>query len=57
MPAGTVVGGVPAKVIGKYDDVKKRHYEFSKVFEDMKEKRTVENMLKIKNVKFNIDGE
>lgn len=57
VPAGTVVGGVPAKVIGKYDDVKKRHYEFSKVFEDMKEKRTVENMLKIKNVKFNIDGE
>lgn len=57
VPDGSVVGGIPAKVIGKYSDVKERHAEFSKVFYGMKEKRTVENMLKVQPIKFDIDGE
>ena len=32
VPDGSVVGGVPAKIIGRYSDVKKRHAEFSKIF-------------------------
>lgn len=33
VPAGSVVGGVPARVIGKYEEVKKKHLEWSKKFE------------------------
>lgn len=57
VPEGSVVGGVPAKIIGKYSDVKERHADYSKVFYKMKETRTVENMLKIQPIIFDIDGD
>ena len=57
IPSGCVVAGIPARIIGEYSDVKKRHYEYSEKFSDMKEIKTVENMLKIENIEFDIDGE
>lgn len=33
VPPGTVVGGVPAKVIGSYEEVKKKQLEWQKQFE------------------------
>ena len=57
IPDGSVVGGVPAKVIGSYYEVKKKHAKFSEPFYNMKEQRTVENMLKVQPVKFDIDGD
>lgn len=57
IPDGVVVGGVPAKIIGHYDDVKEKNIEFSKKFENMKENTTVRNMLKVETVEFDIDKE
>lgn len=57
VPAGSVVGGVPAKVIGSYDEVKQRLKENSKEFSKLDEPRTVERMLKIHPVEFDIDKE
>ena len=34
VPSGVVVGGVPARIIGSYDDVKKKAYEYSKKFDE-----------------------
>ncbi|MBR3150128.1 MAG: acyltransferase [Eubacterium sp.] len=47
VPDGSVVGGVPAKVIGSYDDVKKKSLEFSEPYNELKlSTPTVENMMK-----------
>ncbi len=47
VPDGSVVGGVPAKVIGSYDEVKRKSLEFSKPYNELNlETPTVENMLK-----------
>ncbi len=57
VPAGSVVGGVPAKIIGSYDEVKKKQFERSKIFASMTKDKTVKNMLEIENVQFDIDKE
>lgn len=57
IPDGVVVGGIPAKIIGYYDDVKEKNIKFSKKFENMKENTTVRNMLKVEPVEFDIDKE
>lgn len=41
VPPGTVVGGVPAKVIGSYEEVKKKHLEWSKRFEGKDVEETI----------------
>ncbi|MBQ8077624.1 MAG: acyltransferase [Eubacterium sp.] len=47
VPDGSVVGGVPAKIIGSYDDVKKKSLEFSEPINRLGVKpATVENMMK-----------
>ena len=55
VPEGSVVAGIPAKVIGSYEDLKKRRLEYSQEFINMKGPKTVENMIKIKPVHFDID--
>ena len=47
VPAGSVIGGVPAKQIGTYDDAKRKAKEFSKPYLDMglREPCTVEEMM------------
>lgn len=57
VPADSVVGGVPAKVISSYDEVKQRLKENSKEFSKLDEPRTVERILKIHPVEFDIDKE
>lgn len=57
VPAGSVVGGVPAKVIGSYDDVKHRLKEDSKEFLELEPPRTVLRMIKIHPIEFDIDKE
>lgn len=57
VPAGSVVGSVPTKVIGSYDEVKPRLKENSKEFSKLNEPRTVERILKIHPVEFDIDKE
>ena len=48
VPAGSVMGGVPAKQIGTYEDAKRKAKEFSKPYLDMglPEPCTVEDMMK-----------
>lgn len=55
VPAGSVVGGVPAKVIGTYDDVKQRRLNESKKYSSLPKVPLVWDMLKIQNVEFDID--
>lgn len=55
VPENSVVGGVPAKVIGNYEDVKKKNEQFSEKFQKMTEPATVKNMLKYAPVQFDID--
>ncbi len=55
VPEGSIVAGVPAKVIGTYDELKKKRYDYSQVFLKMDQPKTVENMLKIEPVIFDID--
>ena len=47
VPAGSVIGGVPAKQIGTYDDAKRKAKEFSKPYLDMglREPCIVEEMM------------
>ena len=47
MPAGSIVGGVPARVIGTYDDAKEKARIFSKPFleKGLREPCTVEEMI------------
>lgn len=42
VPAGKVVGGVPARVIGEFDDLKSRRLDYSHKWERMNK----EDMLK-----------
>lgn len=48
VPSGSIVAGVPAKVIGKYEEAKKKNAEFSKKYLEMglREPCTVEEMEK-----------
>lgn len=55
VPAGSVVGGVPAKIIGTYDDVKQRRLNESKKFSSLPNRPLVQDMLEIQNVEFDID--
>lgn len=50
VPSGNVVAGIPAKVIGSYDESKRKLLEFSKPYLDMglREPCTVEEMVKRK---------
>lgn len=47
VPAGSVVGGVPARVIGSYEDVKRRALEYSMRFGDVGSDRTVAHLVKL----------
>lgn len=51
VPSGSVVAGVPAKVIGTYEDSKRKALDFSKPYLEMglKEPCTVEEMMKRRN--------
>lgn len=57
IPSGSVVAGIPAKIIGTYDETKRKNLEFSKMFDINDKDRTVKNMLKTKPVYFEIDKE
>ncbi len=57
VPPGSVVAGVPARIIGSYDDVKRRRLEYSESFDYSGGGRWVEDLMKIKPVKFDIDEE
>ncbi len=57
VPSGVVVGGVPARIIGNYEEIKEKNRKFSKKFENLKEDVTVKNMLNILPVEFDIDRE
>ena len=47
VPDGSVVGGVPAKIIGSYDEVKRKSLEFSEPINKLNvNPPTVENMMK-----------
>ena len=47
VPSGTVVAGIPAKVIGSYEDAKKRSLEFSQQFGDVGNDRSIEHLKEI----------
>ena len=56
VPAGTVVGGVPAKVIGSYDNVKEKTLNKSKQYGGVTSGQLfVKDLLKIKPINFSID--
>lgn len=57
VPENSVVAGIPAKVIKSFDDVVKNSLIFSNEFKEMKETKTVKNMLKYHSVVFDIDKE
>lgn len=57
VPDGSVVAGVPARIIGTYDDVKKRSLEYSRDFNYNGDRRWVIDLMKIKPVEFDIDKE
>ncbi len=48
---GSVVGGVPAKYIESYEELKKKSMEWSKAFENTQDKK-VKDLMKIKSVNF-----
>lgn len=47
VPSGSVVAGVPAKVIGTYEESKKKALEYSKQFGDVGSDRTVAHLKQI----------
>ena len=47
VPPGSVVGGIPAKVIGSYESVKQRAMEYSNRFGDVGNDRTVSHLVRI----------
>lgn len=53
VPEGSVVAGIPAKVIGSYEDVKNKAYNYSKKFKDIKN-RSVRELIKQQPIKFDI---
>lgn len=55
VPSGSVVGGVPAKVIGSFEDSMRKAEEMSAVFINKTKSRTVLDLLQIRPVRFDID--
>ena len=55
VPSGSVVGGIPAKVIGTFDESMRKADEASAVFVGKARSRQVIDMLKIVPVEFDID--
>ena len=47
VPSGTVVAGVPAKVIGSYEETKRKALEYSQKFGDVGSDRTVPHLVEI----------
>ena len=47
VPSGSVVAGVPAKVIGTYEETKKKALEYSQQFGDIGSDRSVEHLKQI----------
>lgn len=54
---GSVVGGVPAKIIGKYDDLKKKNLIEAEKYVNLGKEKTVENMSEYIKEKFDIEKE
>lgn len=54
IPSGSVAAGVPAKVIGTYEDAKKKHKEYSKKYNEkgLKEPCTVAEMIQAFPIEF-----
>lgn len=55
VPSGSVVGGVPAKVIGSFEDSMSKAEKMSSVFINKTKSRSVVDLLQIRPVKFDID--
>lgn len=47
VPSGTVVAGIPAKVIGSYEESKRKALEYSQQFGDIGNDRSVEHLKQI----------
>lgn len=56
VPPGSVVAGVPARIINTYEALKHKKEEYSKKFIGEKD-RTVRNLLKKSPILFDVDGE
>lgn len=56
VPAGSVVGGVPARLIGTFSESMRKSEEMSKDFINKTSTRTVADLVKIKPVLFDIDS-
>lgn len=54
VPEGSVVAGVPAKVIGSYEKTKMKALEYSLFYGDVGDARTVAELIKIKPIKFEV---
>ena len=55
VPAGSVVGGVPAKIIGTFEESMKKAELFSSNFRGKTTDYSVAALMKIKPVQFDID--
>lgn len=51
VPSGSVVGGVPAKQIGTYEETKRKALEWSKQFGEIENLRTVRHLYEIQQTK------
>lgn len=47
VPSGSVVAGVPARIIGSYEETKRKAYNYSQAFGNVGEDRTVAHLVKI----------
>ncbi len=56
VPSGSIVGGVPAKVIGSFFESMRKAEEMSKCFVGNTKSRSVIDLLKIRPIKFDIDN-
>lgn len=54
VPAGSVVGGVPARIIGSYDETKKKFYDYSSNFKRHSQPNGIDD---ISVLEFDIDKE
>lgn len=58
VPSGVVVAGVPAKIIGTYEDAKEKSKKYSKSFEGIEHYNLfVEDLMKYYNIEFDIDNQ
>lgn len=57
VPENSVVGGVPARIIGRYDEVKQKSLIYSEQFGEVRDRRWVINLMQICPVEFDIDKE